>query len=441
MTSASHSAPTSSSPLWKYEVFISSSELDTRKNFVDHLYAALVQQGIHTYNDQGFLPHEISPALLKAISTSQISVIVFSRNYAYSSWCLDELEYIMKCKDESGQLVYPIYYDVEPTEVRKQVGRYQKAFVNHESKDRNKAESWRKALADAADIAGWELRNTNGMHGLKALQEKILSDVLRSKVVLRSIKRGTSMMKGKLWKDMSEWMSVLAKLEGVGADALIEKFKDRDDGVKRNILSCGKSTLATSLYEEISHEFEGCCFVKNVSAESRMHGLKALQEKILSDVLRSKVVLPSIKRGTSMMKGKLCQNSVLIVLDDVSHIDHLNKLAGSHDWMLDANEAIKLFIRCAFVAGRPSKGFKEVSLKIVSKFGGHPSALKSMGSFLQGKDMSEWMSVLAKLEGVGADVLIEKFKDGDDGVRRNVHSWLVTSGGGSKDMETCGDGS
>ncbi|GJW78625.1 hypothetical protein Tco_0140307 [Tanacetum coccineum] len=53
-----------------------------------------------------------------------------------------------------------------------------------------------------------------------------------------------------------------------------------------------------------------------------------------------------------------------------------------------------------------------------------------------GKDMSEWMSISAKLEGIGADALIEKFKNDDDGVKTNIHSWFVISGGGSKDMET-----
>ncbi|GJZ71544.1 TMV resistance protein N-like protein [Tanacetum coccineum] len=481
-SSASHSAPTGSYPLWNYDVFISSSELDTRKNFVDHLYEALVQQGIHTYNDKGFLPHEISPALLKAISESRISVIVFSKNYAHSSWCLDELEYIMKCREERGQLVMPIFFYVEPSQVRNQRGPYGEAFHQHESKDRNKAESWRKALADAGNLTGWDVMNdANG-------EMSVLGEVeIGGKTIVATfiIRHEAELIRQIVYAISNRLLALMPSTEAkaktsddtslIGIVPRLQDLKsvlEIGSGGVRIVGICGlwgsgKSTLATSLYEEISHEFEGCCFVKNVCAESRMHGLKALQEKILSDILRSKVLLTSIEQGTSMMKGRLCQNSVLIVLDDVGHIDHLNKLAGSHDWfgdgsrilittrnkdlviahnvnhthnvrMLDANEAIKLFIRCALVAGRPLKGFKEVSLKIVSKFGGHPSALISMGSFLQGKDMSEWMSISAKLEGIGADALIEKFKDGDDGVTRNIHSWFVTSGGGSKDMVTIG---
>ncbi|GJZ39440.1 TMV resistance protein N-like protein [Tanacetum coccineum] len=434
MTSASHSAPTGSSPLWNYDVFISFRGEDTRKTFVDHLYYALEQQGIHTYKDETLPagPFELSPVLFKAISESRISVIVFSKNYAHSSWCLDELEYILKCKDERGQLVMPIFYDVSPSEVRKQKRTYGEAFLKHESEHRNKAQSWRKALKDAGNLVGWEAMN-DANNFLSFMYNACLYPGV---VIVTACLMPSTEGKAKTSDDTS-LLGIEPRMQDLKSVLEIGSGGVRIVGIC-GIWGSGKSTLATSLYEEISHEFEGCCFVKNVCAESRMHGLKALQEKILSDVLRSKVVLTSIEQGTSMMKGRLCQNSVLIVLDDVGHIDHLDKLAGSQDWfgdgsrilvttrnkdlviahnvnrthnvrMLDVNEAIKLFIRCAFAAGRPLKGYKEVSRNIVSKFGGHPSALISMGSFLQGKDISEWMSILAKLEGIGADALIKIF--------------------------------
>ncbi|KAI3817339.1 hypothetical protein L1987_11129 [Smallanthus sonchifolius] len=204
---------------------------------------------------------------------------------------------------------------------------------------------------------------------------------------------------------------------------------------KSGMWGSGKSTLASSIYDEISHEFEGCCFVKNVRARSRMHGMKTLQEEILSNVLKLKVILTNMEQGIYMLKNRLCQDSVLIVLDDV---DHLNMLAGSKNWfgngsrtifttrnqdlvnahngithnvlMLDDIEAIELFSRCAFGKGKPVQGFEEASVHMVSKFGGHPSALISMGSFLHGKDRSEWMSILDRPEDIPVDEILKMFK-------------------------------
>ncbi|XVE90477.1 hypothetical protein DITRI_Ditri20bG0080900 [Diplodiscus trichospermus] len=48
--SAVHQASTSISRC-KYDVFLSFRGTDTRKNFTDHLYTALVQTGIHTFKD------------------------------------------------------------------------------------------------------------------------------------------------------------------------------------------------------------------------------------------------------------------------------------------------------------------------------------------------------------------------------------------------------
>ncbi|XP_021974412.1 TMV resistance protein N-like [Helianthus annuus] len=211
----------------------------------------------------------------------------------------------------------------------------------------------------------------------------------------------------------------------------------------------GKSTLASYIYDEISHEFEGCCFVKDVTARSTMHGLKTLQEEILSNVLKLKVTLTNIEQGKHMMKS-LCQNSVLIVLDDVYHTVHLEMLVGSHNWfgngsriifttrnqdlakargflpcnvlMLEPKEAIELFSRHAFGKSRPLPGFEDVSLIMVSKFGGHPSALISLGSFLHGKDRSVWMRILDILVCKPVDEILKKFETPDDGLARNI--WL-----------------
>nr|XP_048330812.1 toll/interleukin-1 receptor-like protein [Ziziphus jujuba var. spinosa] len=92
---------------YKYDVFLSFRGLDTRDGFIVFLNDALERQGIHNFVDFDELHRgeEISSSLIKAIRGSKISIIIFSENYASSSWCLDELVDILHCRESLGQFV------------------------------------------------------------------------------------------------------------------------------------------------------------------------------------------------------------------------------------------------------------------------------------------------------------------------------------------------
>nr|GFB22548.1 Toll/interleukin-1 receptor (TIR) domain-containing protein [Tanacetum cinerariifolium] len=149
---------------FKYDVFLNFRGDDTRNNFVSHLYKALEQRGIRTYMDAKKIEkgETIDPQLMKSIEDSRFYIIVFSKNYASSSWCLDELVKITKCRKASEQTAYPVFYDVDPTEIRKQSGpveeAFKKAFEKHENKEA--AGRWSKALNEAGNLAGWESKKT-----------------------------------------------------------------------------------------------------------------------------------------------------------------------------------------------------------------------------------------------------------------------------------------
>lgn len=78
-----------------------------------------------------------------------------SKNYASSSWCLDELVEILRCKKDGGPIVMTIFYDVDPSHVRKQIGDFGIAFEKTcQGKTEEVKLRWGEALACVAEIAG-----------------------------------------------------------------------------------------------------------------------------------------------------------------------------------------------------------------------------------------------------------------------------------------------
>ncbi|XP_062115290.1 putative disease resistance RPP13-like protein 1 isoform X2 [Humulus lupulus] len=150
-------ASISMTPQKKYDVFISFRGVDTRSNFTSHLYNALKNSGIETYIDDRLVRgDEISSALMDAIDQSKFCAVVFSQNYAYSSWCLDELV----CVEKKNLILLPIFYHVDPSDVRNQKKIYEDAFKKNTDRfPEDKIKEWRVALTTAANHSGWDASN------------------------------------------------------------------------------------------------------------------------------------------------------------------------------------------------------------------------------------------------------------------------------------------
>ncbi|XP_019086258.1 PREDICTED: disease resistance protein RLM3-like, partial [Camelina sativa] len=159
--SLSSSPMASSSRSWRYDVFPSFRGEDVRKSFLSYLLKEFDRKSITTFADHGIMrSHPISQELLFAIRESRISVVVFSKNYASSTWCLNELVEIHNCYMEFGQLVVPVFYDVDPSDVRKQTGDFGKTFIETcRNKTDDEIQRWIRALVEVANLAGEDLRN------------------------------------------------------------------------------------------------------------------------------------------------------------------------------------------------------------------------------------------------------------------------------------------
>jgi hypothetical protein len=168
-------------------VFLSFRGTDTRKSFIDHLYAALKDQGFHVFRDEDEAEkgENLKLELEKAIGLAKSSILALSKDYATSPWCLDELVMILdKMKNsERNRLkdpkhwkheVLPVFYDVIPSHLRKQTGTIGESFAVYEKQIESetdphkktylidKVKRWRSALTEVADLIGLELRNHDG---------------------------------------------------------------------------------------------------------------------------------------------------------------------------------------------------------------------------------------------------------------------------------------
>ncbi|CAI9269400.1 unnamed protein product [Lactuca saligna] len=156
----------------RYDVFLSFKGVDTRHSFTNHLHKALIDAGINTFLDdeENETVEDLKPELESAIKASQASIIVLSKNYASSTWCLDELVLILEQRITSNHIVIPIFYQVEPTHVRKQQSSFGDAMAKHKetmeeetneykrSQWAQKIVRWNKALIEVSNLKGKDVK-------------------------------------------------------------------------------------------------------------------------------------------------------------------------------------------------------------------------------------------------------------------------------------------
>ncbi|KAL6203243.1 hypothetical protein ACLB2K_026945 [Fragaria x ananassa] len=188
MASASVSSTEASVSPWKYDVFLSFRGEDTRKGVVSHLYDELQNRsGIKTFKDdiQLEIGAPISPSLLRAMEESRFAIVVLSPNYASSVWCLDELQHIFRCM-KGKERILPLFYSVDPSDVRNQRGSFQAAFTIHEKKykkDLPKVNDWRITLSRVGNLSGW---NADKFPSETKLVKRIVQDMSRKVVQIPS---------------------------------------------------------------------------------------------------------------------------------------------------------------------------------------------------------------------------------------------------------------
>ncbi|CAJ1978770.1 unnamed protein product [Sphenostylis stenocarpa] len=165
----------SSSRTKNFDVFVSFRG-DTRNGFTDHLFAALQRKDVLAFRDDQTIKKGefLESELLRAIEGSRVFIVVFSKDYASSTWCMKELTKIV----ETGRSLLPIFYDVTPSEVRKQSGEFAEAFAQHEERFKDDLEmlkKWREALKTSADRCGWDIQNKQQNEEIENIVEEVIN--------------------------------------------------------------------------------------------------------------------------------------------------------------------------------------------------------------------------------------------------------------------------
>ncbi|KAL1217634.1 putative disease resistance protein RPP1 [Cardamine amara subsp. amara] len=299
-----------------FDVFLSFRGADTRRNFLSFLYKELKTKGIRTFKDDEELVRgrPISPELLQAIKGSKIAVVVVSENYPASFWCLEELREILKHQEKGSLTVIPIFYEIDPSAVGKQIGVVAKHFKKHEKRQtKEKVKSWRAALTKLAGLSGECSKNWEDDSKLvDAITEKI-SKMLFSAAPSNNL---------------------------IGIDEHMEELYPRLDLTSNEDVrvigiwgrgSIGRYALASHVYQHISPHFEAHCFLENVKKSSLNCRQSHLQEELLTN-MQGEGLTTKRSRCLNSIKARLRNKKVLIVANDVDKIEQLDALAEEFNW-------------------------------------------------------------------------------------------------------------
>ncbi|XP_048136663.1 disease resistance protein L6-like [Rhodamnia argentea] len=420
------SAPSFISPILtregsdQYDVFLSFRGLDTRKGFTDYLYHSLVNAGIVpicVFRDDNNIPigEEIGSQLLNAIKQSKISVPIIFENYASSKWCLRELIHIMDCKKNTSHIVLPIFYKVNPSDVRYLKGSFGKAYHLHKKVfDENDVQEGQRALREVTFLKGWESEKiANGCEG--ELVEKVIKTILSKlrhdfqlDVTKHLVGIGDHVNKIRNWVDTPTNVAQMIGIYGMGG--------------------IGKTTLAKFIYNKLSNDFLHHSFLLDIRETVHRNDIPYLQNQLIKEIQPNEQQVCKVDDGISLIKSRIKEKRVLILLDDIDHNDQLNALARNCNWFssgsiiivatrnkavldqsefgaakyeligLDKKDSLLLFNRHAFRMNHSLRDFEDISHDIISTMGGLPLALEVIGSYLYGKtDRNVWVDVLKQL--------------------------------------------
>ncbi|GLJ52807.1 hypothetical protein SUGI_1124920 [Cryptomeria japonica] len=409
-----------------YDVFINHRGRDVKKTLATKIYDILGNMKVTAFLDSEELEYgDFFPRTLEAVVRgATLHIAIFSEGYAESPWCLEELSLMLK----SGTKIIPIFYHLEPTDIRhvaRGKGMYVAAFKKHEENGRyepEKLKEWKDALYKVSFYIGQIVKSNDDE---MRLYKNIVNIVL---------------------KEISNVPLVVAK-HPVGLDEIVKDFEntvqlaDGDQSVQVvgiwGMGGSGKTTLAKKLYNERSLSMERSSFIFDIREAKEK--LQTKQTQLLKGLGVDKAI-DNVEEGKAILEKHLKPFKVLIVMDDVDHVDQLDALLPAKgnlrngsliivttrehqvltSWgissvykmrALDQSNAEELFCWHAFLQPCALDGFEELVKSFIEVCDGLPLSMKVFGAQLYGNSSKQyWKSLFHKISRILPEEIKKRLK-------------------------------
>ncbi|XP_020213324.1 uncharacterized protein LOC109797624 [Cajanus cajan] len=106
-----------------YDVFISFRDKDT-SDIPEYLACALLKKSLRVYAHPELTGDHVPQTVIEEIGKAQVSVVVFSKSYLETNWCLHEFHFIMACRARYARTVIPVFYNVHRTAIQDYSSNY-----------------------------------------------------------------------------------------------------------------------------------------------------------------------------------------------------------------------------------------------------------------------------------------------------------------------------
>ncbi|CAI0453130.1 unnamed protein product [Linum tenue] len=327
-----------------------------------------------------------------------------------------------------GCIILPIFYMVDPRDVRHQSGPYRNAFRQHEQNvDEETIRIWKDALNKVGALKGWHVKSND--------EQGAIADLVT----------------GVVWSHLTKNNNVLEIDKLIGIDDHVEAVKESMalDSPCMKIVGIygmggiGKTTIAKAVYNNVSAQFDRCSFVENVREMlEQKDGVITLQKHIVSNILMVNIAesIVNNSEGIRAIRDRVSRFKFLVVLDDVDETFEFEKILGNMENFVSGSRfiftsrnikvlsmladdiklyrvqemshqhSLQLFCNYAFKKDIPPSNYETLSNDIVSVAAGLPLTLKVVGSLLFQEEEEIWRDKLKQLKEIPEQKVVDRLK-------------------------------